>query len=44
MKRLVCISCGNPIYKSALGDPYVCRSCEADHGVDQERYWWLDRA
>ena len=44
MKRLMCISCGSPIVKVAFGDPYVCRSCENDHGVDDERYAWLDRA
>jgi hypothetical protein len=44
MKRLVCISCGSPISKSAFGDPYVCRSCESDHGIEAERYSWLDHA
>jgi hypothetical protein len=43
MKRLVCISCGNPIVKSAFADPYICRACEADHGVEERRFSWLDR-
>jgi predicted RNA-binding Zn-ribbon protein involved in translation (DUF1610 family) len=42
MKYNACISCGNPITKSAFADPYVCRNCENAHGVEQERYWWLD--
>ena len=44
LKRLVCISCGAPIAKSAHGDPYVCRSCETEHGVELGRYAWLDHA
>jgi hypothetical protein len=43
MKRLVCISCGNPIVKSALDDPYICRACASDHGTEEERYSWLDK-
>ncbi len=43
MKRLVCVSCGKPITKSAFGDPYIYRNCEADHGTEEERYSWLDR-
>lgn len=42
MKRNYCISCGKTIEKTAFGDPYVCRGCEADHGVDIGRYRWLD--
>lgn len=42
MKRIKCTSCGVPIHKSAFEDPYICRGCEHDHGVDLERFDYLD--
>lgn len=41
MRRL-CISCGQPVIKSAFEDPAMCRACERAHGVELERYAWLD--
>ena len=42
MKRKRCISCGSVIVKSASQDPYICRKCENEHGVELERYKYLD--
>ncbi|MBW2986526.1 hypothetical protein KY333_04105 [Candidatus Woesearchaeota archaeon] len=42
MKKRKCISCGWTVEKSALNDPYTCRDCEHDHGIEEERYLWLD--
>ena len=42
MKRKKCVSCGTNIKKSAMDDPYMCRDCESDHGIDLDRYLWLD--
>jgi hypothetical protein len=42
MKRNKCISCGGSITKSASLDPYICRECENEHGIELERYKYLD--
>ncbi len=34
-----CVSCGNTIFKSAKQDPYMCRVCEVNIGLDIEKYW-----
>lgn len=39
MKRRRCISCGNVIKKSAVQDPYLCRTC-ANVKI---RYSYLDK-
>ncbi len=44
MKKRRCITCGTPIRKTALYDPYMCRDCETLSYEDKvERYWYLDR-
>ncbi|MBN1644653.1 hypothetical protein JW851_01255 [Candidatus Woesearchaeota archaeon] len=40
--RRICISCGSLIHKSAEKDPYVCRHCEYEEGIDISKYW-LDK-
>ncbi|MBW3004879.1 hypothetical protein KY310_03530 [Candidatus Woesearchaeota archaeon] len=42
MKKRRCVSCGLSINKSAVDDPYMCRECENDHGIEIDRYLWLD--
>ena len=42
MKKMHCISCGGPITKVAIDDPFICRACEVSHGVEIDRYKWLD--
>jgi len=38
----ICISCGSSVYKSAKQDPYICRDCENEKGIDIRKYW-LDK-
>lgn len=42
MKRTKCLSCGTQIQKSSTMDAYICRPCELDHGVEIERFDYLD--
>ena len=42
MQRMICISCGFVIKKSALHDPYLCRECENLMVDTEERYAYLD--
>ena len=37
-----CTSCGMTILKSATDDPYLCRTCEQERGVEIGRFDWLD--
>ena len=37
-----CTSCGMTIQKSATDDPYLCRTCEQEQGVEIGRFDWLD--
>jgi hypothetical protein len=30
------------ITKSAVNDPYLCRTCEQEQGIEIGRYGWLD--
>ncbi|MBW2975972.1 hypothetical protein KY347_00840 [Candidatus Woesearchaeota archaeon] len=42
MQRKRCIRCGFIIYKSAEGDPYICRECENAIAGEEARYAYLD--
>ena len=42
MERMHCISCGHRIHKVAIDDPFMCRACELEHGIEMDRYKWLD--
>jgi hypothetical protein len=35
-----CVSCGKIIFKSGREDPFLCRLCERNKGIDVEKYWF----